>query len=81
MADTAELRRIAGLGVHVTEVCKCGRAFLKGFFNAVEAFRHNRDLDGWKLGEAMDHALRLELSDATRREVQADYSAATRITE
>ena len=38
MADTAELRRIAELGVHVTEVYKCGQAFLKGFFNAVEAF-------------------------------------------
>ncbi len=47
--DTAELRRIAGLGVNVTEVHPEGRCFLKGFFNAIEEFRFNRDVDGWRL--------------------------------
>ena len=37
--DTAELRRIAGLWVHLTELYTEGRCFLKGFFNAMEAFR------------------------------------------
>ena len=36
--DTAVLRMTAGLGVHVTEVYSEGRCFLKGFFNALEAF-------------------------------------------
>jgi hypothetical protein len=36
---TAELRRIAGLGVNVTDVYREARCFLKGFFNAIEAFR------------------------------------------
>ena len=37
--DTAELRRIAGLWIHLTELYTEGRCFLKGFFNAMEAFR------------------------------------------
>jgi hypothetical protein len=46
---TAELRRIAGLGVNVTEVYKDARSYLKGFFNAIEAFRLDRDSNGWRL--------------------------------
>ena len=36
---TATLRSLAGLGVHVTEIYRDGRSYLKGFFNAVEAWR------------------------------------------
>ena len=39
VVPTAELRRIAGLGINVTEVYQDSRCYLKGFFNAIEAFR------------------------------------------
>jgi hypothetical protein len=58
--DTAELRRIAGLWIHLTELYTEGRCFLKGFFNALEAFRMDRDLDEWRLEEAMEAARELE---------------------
>ena len=79
--DTAELRRIAGLGVHLTEVYKYGRSFLKGFFNAIEAFRDDRDHEGWRLFEAAERVARLEDEDATRDDAQAGYPALTVITE
>lgn len=47
--DTAELRQIAGLGINVTEVYADARCYLKGFFNAMEAFRWNQEIDGWRL--------------------------------
>ena len=37
--ETAEIRKVAGLGVHLTEVYPMGRCYLKGFFNALEAWR------------------------------------------
>lgn len=46
---TAEIRRIAGLGINVTEVYQDARCYLKGFFNAVEAFRANQDHNGWQM--------------------------------
>ena len=39
--DTAELRRICGLAVNVTEVYPLGRSFLKGLFNCIESWRPN----------------------------------------
>ena len=78
--DTAELRRIAGLWIHLTELYEEGRCFLKGFFNALEAFRSDRDLDGWKLEIAMEDAARLETFDAGRGEATADYPLLTRAT-
>lgn len=51
---TSELRRIAGLGVNVTEVYRDARCYLKGFFNAVEAFRPDRDLNGWRMREGFE---------------------------
>ncbi len=62
--ETGKLRRIAGLGVNVTEVYREGRCFLKGFFNALEAFRGDRDPDGWRLQGLMDAARIVELTDA-----------------
>jgi hypothetical protein len=55
--STAELRRIAGLGINVTDVYKDARCYLKGFFNAVESFRANRDLNGWRLQVEMEAGL------------------------
>ena len=77
---TAELRRIAGLGVNVTEVYTDCRPYLKGFFNAIEAFRWGRDVDGWRLLNTMELAEALETSDAGTREAQADYPLETVIT-
>ena len=78
--DTAELRRVAGLWIHLTETYKEGRCFLKGFFNALEAFRSDRDLDGWRLQVSMDECQKLEDSDASRHEALAEYPALTRVT-
>ena len=44
---TAELTRIAGLGVNVTDVYRDAWCYLKGFFNAIEAFRADRDPNEW----------------------------------
>ena len=55
--STAELRRITGLGINVTEVYHDARCYLKGFFNAIEAFRANRDLNGWRLKAEVEEAL------------------------
>jgi len=83
---TGELRRIAGLGVHVTEIYPEGRCFLKGFFNALEAFRFGRDEDGWRIADAneladeMAAAARLETDDAALSAAHCDYPPETRIT-
>ncbi len=79
--DTAELRRIAGLGVNVTEVYADARPYLKGMFNAIEAFRSDRDPNGWRLQSLMDDAHLLEHEDATRQSAQADYPERTPITQ
>ena len=78
--DTAELRRIAGLWVHLTELYTEGRCFLKGYFNAMEAFRSDRDLDGWRLEDSMESARALESDDASREVAAAEYPLLTRVT-
>ena len=35
---TAELRRLAGLGVNIMQVYDDAKCYLKGFFNAIKAF-------------------------------------------
>ena len=50
--DMSELRRIVGLGVHVTEVKSTGRCYMTGFFNALEAFQFNIGVASWRLAEA-----------------------------
>ena len=79
-AETAELRRIAGLGVHLSEVYPDTRCFLKGFFNAMEAFREGRDLDGWRLDAVMHAAKQLEIEDAGTAAAAEGYPALTRVT-
>jgi hypothetical protein len=57
-----------------------GRCFLKGLFNALEAFRSDRDLDGWRLAQAMDEAEALETNDASGTMAAGNYPAFTRVT-
>jgi hypothetical protein len=65
-ASTAELRRIAGLGINVTDVYKDARCYLKGFFNAVESFRSDRDANGWRIREGFEGPpLPLDMLDTT----------------
>ena len=85
--QTSELRKLAGLGVNVTEVYTDARPYLKGFFNAVEAFRNNRDIDGWRLQEVMYQVATLAGDDALAEDdapdvvTLVDYPAETRITD
>jgi uncharacterized Fe-S cluster-containing radical SAM superfamily enzyme len=44
---TAELRKIAGLGVNIVQVYSDAKCYLKCIFNALEAFRTDRDWEGW----------------------------------
>ena len=62
-ARTGELRRIAGLGVNVTEIYDDARAYLKGFFNAVESFRADRDRNGWRIKDGVDGPVEPELGE------------------
>ncbi len=45
---TAELRKIAGLGVNIVQVYSDAKSkcYLKGIFNALEAFRSDHDSEG-----------------------------------
>ena len=79
--ETAELRRIAGLGVHLSEVYPETRCYLKGFFNAMEAFREGRDLNGWRLERAMLEARAIELEDVPQSQAREGYPLLTRITD
>ena len=78
--ETAESRKVAGLGVNITEVHTSGRSYLKGFFNAVEGWRSNRDIDGWRLADSMFEVGTLEGSDANHQEYEKGYPISTRIT-
>ena len=72
--STVKLRKLAGLGVNVAKVHSDAWPYLKGFFNAMEAFRSNRDVDGWRLQEAMDEAAELDaLDEAPLEVVLEDY--------
>jgi len=78
--ETALLRKVAGLGVNITEVYPLGRTYLKGFFNAIEAWREGRDLDGWKLSELMDESAGMDARDASLVEFSKGYPVSTHVT-
>ena len=78
--DTGTLRGVAGLGVNITDVYYNGRCYLKGFFNAIEAWRGDRDLDGWRLDEAMTNVAQMEGRDASPTEFKKGYPVQTRVT-
>ncbi len=44
---TMELRKISGLGFNVMQVYQDAKCYLKGIFNALEAFRVDCDSQGW----------------------------------
>ena len=77
---TSELRKFAGLAVNVTEVYADGRSYLKGIFNAIEAFRWNRDIDGWRLQDAMDTVAQFEMNEASASAADIGYPRDTKIT-
>ena len=78
--DTGSLRGVAGLGVNITEVYSNGHCFLKGFSNTIEAWRGDRDIDGWRLSEAMSAVAMMEGEDAPTMEFKKGYPVKTRIT-
>ena len=80
-AETAALRRIAGLGVNVTEVYPYGRCYLKGFFNAIESFRSGRDIDGWRLSDAIHQAQIVDINQLSNAQAREGYPFLTRVTE
>ena len=63
MLSTAELRKIAGLGVNIMQVYHDAKCYLKGFFNAIEGFRSDRDSLGWRVEDSIESAAILEYSD------------------
>jgi hypothetical protein len=79
--STAELRRIAGLGVNVTEVYSDARCYLKGFFNAIESFRADRDSNGWRLHQIGDGPLSQieDTSGLTSQQLDLAMEAAERL--
>ena len=78
---TGSLRRITGLGVTVTEIYPEGRPYLKGFFNALEAWRGWRDVDSWKLQQTLDSLRDLDARGATIEECKEAYPEHVGITD
>ena len=70
---TTAVRRIAGLGINVTEIYPEGRPYLKGAFSALESWRGWRDVDGWRLQKTEDALRDLTTRGASPAEYQADY--------
>ncbi len=64
---TAKLRKIAGLRVDVVQVYANAKCHLKGIFNALKAFRADRDSEGWRIDSSQDSVELLEFSiEATK---------------
>jgi hypothetical protein len=78
---TVKLRQVAGLGVNVTEIYPEGRPYLKGFFNALEAWRGWRDVDGWRMQRSADSLQELGMRGASNEEYQESYPEHVRITD
>jgi hypothetical protein len=78
----AELRKIAGLGINIMQVYQDKKCYLKGIFNAVEAFRSDQDPDGWHVESSIDFTVFLEYSNKlgleSSLEVQWDYPLETK---
>ncbi len=82
--STAELQRIAGLGINILQVYQDAKCYLKGIFNTLEAFRSDRDPQGWRIGYSEDSAELLEFAVDTGQDsvldAQADYPLLTSAT-
>jgi hypothetical protein len=57
---TAELRKIARLRVSIMQVYHDAKCYLKGIFNAIEAFMPDRDPKGWHIESSIGSAALLE---------------------
>ena len=66
--------------MNITEVYPTGRCYLKVFFNAVEAWCGDRDLDGWRLTDSMFEVGALKAGDTPAGEWRTGYPLNTRIT-
>ena len=64
-----------------TEIYPEGRPYLKGAFNALEAWRGWRDVDGWRLQITVDTLKDLSSRGASNAEYQATYPEHIRITD
>ena len=53
--------------------------YLKGVFNAIEAFRWYWDLDGWWLCQAMESAMQLGTDDSSRVVAELGYPCETQL--
>ena len=82
--STAELRKIAGLGVNIMQVYFDAKCYLKGIFNAIEAFRSDRDSQRWQVQNAVDSVELLEFGVTTGQDfpldAQRDYPLLTPVT-
>ena len=72
-----KIRSVAGLGVNITEVYSCVQVYLKGFFNANDAWRGDQDLGSWRLGTKMSEVAELQTIDAPEMEFSKGYPIAT----
>jgi len=78
--DTVGLRRVAGKGMSQTEVYNDLRPYYRSFFNALEAWRENRDLEGWHLARAEEDAVLMAERSAGDYIVLGDSPREVRIT-
>ncbi len=80
----AELRKIAGRGVNILQVYHDAKCYLKGISNAIEAFRSDRNPEGWHIESSVDSAAFLEYSSElgleSPLELQGDYPLETKVT-
>ena len=58
-----------------------GQCYLKGFFNATEAWRGARDLNGWCISDAVTAVTNLEHEGAPKDDYARGYPISTHITE
>ncbi len=81
---TAEMRRIAGLGVNIMQVYDDAKCYLKGFFNAIEAFQSDRNPEGWRIHNSVDAVAFLEFGhgsgEGSPLDAQGDYPFLTPVT-
>jgi hypothetical protein len=81
--QTVKLIKIAGLGVNLMQVYRDAKCYLKGIFNALEAFRADRDSLGWQINMSVDSTELLEFSIETGQDspldVQGDYPVFTSV--
>jgi hypothetical protein len=78
---TAEKRRIARLGVNIMQVYDDAKCYLKGFFNAIEAFCN---LEGWQIQNSVYAVAFLEfehdLGEGSPLDAQGNYPLLTPVT-